>query len=224
MNEIKENKNLVVLAAERQERNNQLLAKIIEYKEKHASFKGITQDKEIGTAVMNLKAAYKNPIKRPKFDPIFVRKLDEIGFPWISRNHDWFEEFYIKLVEYKKVNNGFYKITQDKEISKMITRIRSAKKGLKPYKLTQEMIDKLNEIGFPWEASRYEWFDVFYNKLVAYKQKYGSFDGVTADLELKGIVGRIRSAYKGKGIFAGLGNVAILLSIWIMMVRRTVII
>jgi hypothetical protein len=46
------------------------------------------------------------------------------------------------------------------------------------------MIDKLNEIGFSWEAEYGSWFDSFYEKVVAYKEKHGTFKGITADKEI----------------------------------------
>ena len=98
-----------------------------------------------------------------------VKKLDEIGFPWVvemqDRYRDWFTPFYEKLIKYrdreilnnkgkvKKEIGSFIGVTQDKEIGATVKVVRMAKKGIGTYKLTQEMIDKLNAIGFPWEGN-----------------------------------------------------------------------
>ena len=124
-----------------------------------------------------------------------IDKLNAIGFPW---ELDWFTPFYEELIEYKERHNGsFVGVANDKEIGNTVSGVRQAYKGKGSYKLTQEMINKLNAIGFHWE--REDWFTPFYEKLIEYKESHnGSFSGVTQDEEINKTVGSVRQAYKGK--------------------------
>ena len=120
-----------------------------------------------------------------------------------------FTLFYERLIEYKEKNGSFYGLSTNKEIGANVASVRKAykykddetKKGL--YRLTQEMIDKLNAIEFPWEVAiedRFkDWFTPFYEKLIIYKEKYGSFEGVSQDEEIGATVSNIRNSFKGQG-------------------------
>ena len=133
-----------------------------------------------------------------------------------------FTLFYEKLIEYRdkvildddgniiKEKGSFNLVTKDKEIGKIVSSIRGAYKGKGTYKLTLEMIDKLNEIGFPWEFEKIDWFTPFYEKLIEYrdnvilnksgtlKKERGSFAGVTKDKEIGKKVKDVRRAYRFK--------------------------
>ena len=176
--------------------------KVVAYKAKHGTFRGIIIDKEIGTTVSNIRCAYKG-IGRTKLTQEMIDKLNSIGFPWQADKNEyqakWFPEFYEKVVAYKEKHGTFNGITTDKEIGHKVGIVRCAYKGKGGTKLTQEMIDKLNEIGFSWEAEYGSWFDSFYEKFVAYKTKHGTFYGITQDKEIGPQVQIVRYAYKGKG-------------------------
>ena len=75
-----------------------------------------------------------------------------IGFPLNNEKTDWFSLFYDELIIYKGIHGNFDDVVSDNGIGPTITRIRQAYKGNDKTMLTPEMIDKLNEIGFPWEA------------------------------------------------------------------------
>ena len=115
----------------------------------------------------------------------------------------WFEPFFEKLIEYKEKHGNFYGVTRDEEIGIQVCGVRCAYKGIGTRKLTLEMIEKLNSIGFPWEADINDyyakWFPEFYEKVVAYKAKHGTFYGITQDKEIGPQVQIVRYAYKGKG-------------------------
>lgn len=181
--------------------------KLIEYKEKNSNFIGITQDPEIGRTAESVRRAYKyqnDPTKKGlyKLTPEIIDALNQIDFPWeatkqYGENRDWFEEFIEQLKLYKQKHGSFANITADKKIGYKVDGIRKAYKGYGQYKLTQEMIDQLNEINFSWE--REDWFTPFYEKLKDYKNTFGTFYGITTDKKIGTIVARIRQAYKGKG-------------------------
>ena len=182
--------------------------KLIVFKEKNGNFDNLVQDKDIGKTVSNVRQAKKHS-DVIRLTSEMIDKLNEIGFPWevdLTQKHaQWFSDFYNKLIEYKEKKGGFSGITQDKEIGSSVRGIRRAYKGKGTYKLTSEMIDRLNVIGFPWEADLIEnqgqWFDPFYKKLLKYKEKKGSFIGVTNDQEIGDIVSKVRKSYKGKGTY-----------------------
>jgi len=175
--------------------------KLITYKEAHnGSFDGVATDKEIGDSINRIRKAKKGK-GGTKLTTDMIDKLNTIDFPW--EREDWFTPFYEKLIAYKESHNGsFDGVATDKEIGGQVGGVRQAKKGKgSGTKLTPEMIIKLEEIGFPWEVEKEDWFTPFYEKLIAYKESHnGSFDGVTAcDSEIEDKVNRIRKAKKGKG-------------------------
>ena len=173
--------------------------KLIEYKEKFGSFDGVRQDKEIGVRVNSVRQAKKGK-GGIKLTQEMIDKLNTIGFVWEVEREDWFTPFYEKLIEYIEKNGSFAGVTTDKEIGQTVSSFRQAKKGKKGgIKLTQEMIDKLNTIGFVWEVEREDWFTLFYEKLIEYKEKFGSFDRVRQNKEIGMRVNAVRQAKKGKG-------------------------
>ena len=178
--------------------------KLIVYKEAHnGSFGGVTMDKEITDSVASIRQAKKGK-GSTRLTEEMIEKLNAIGFPWVvskeDRYKDWFTPFYEKLIEYKKYHNGcFDGVGQDKEIGLTVKNIRQAYKGKGSRKLTEEIITKLNAIGFPWVVEK-DWFTPFYGKLIKYKEAHnGSFFAVIKDKEIGGQVGNVRQAYKGKG-------------------------
>lgn len=171
--------------------------KLIAYKEKNGSFAKLTIDKAIGSKVAAVRLAYKGKGSCKLTQPM-IDKLDEIGFVWEVENLDWFKSFYERLISYKEEKGTFQDVTKDKIIGKTVGRIRLAYKDKGSTKLTQEMIDKLNKIGFPWQTEKLNWFTTFYDKLIKYKEDYGSLDGVRKNKEIGTIVKGIRRAYKYK--------------------------
>ena len=121
----------------------------------------------------------------------------------------WFEDFYLKLIAYKERNGGFDRVQQDDEIGTLVASVRSGYSGKRKTRLTNEMINKLNAIGFPWVVREKDWFTIFYKKLIDYRdgeieqngriiKPKGSFDLVVRDKEIGVKVNHIRKAYKYK--------------------------
>ena len=182
---------------------------LVKYKEKYGNFDNVRVDKELGTTVARVRLAYKG-MSTTKLTQEMIDLLNEIGFPWIVEKEDWFTQFLEKLIEYKnkeiikdgkivKRNNSFDFVIRDKEIGARVNAVRQAKKGKGNLKLTQEMIDELNEIGFPWIVEKKDWFTPFYEKVIKFKEDHGSFYEIGNDEEIGGIVSRVRLAKKGKG-------------------------
>ena len=147
--------------------NKNFYEKLIQYRDKEildengkvkkvkGSFASVVMDKEIGGIVNRVRLAYKGK-GTLKLTQDMIDKLNAIGFDWGKDKEEiegqWFTLFYEKLIEYKENNGSFIGVTNNKEIGKTVSRVRQVYKGKGRTKLTQEMIDKLNAIGFPWEA------------------------------------------------------------------------
>jgi len=168
-----------------------------EYKKEHGSFDGVTST-NYKNLVGAVRKAYFNKGKcKYKLTQEMINELNELGFPWRMHKKDWFEEFYKQLIEYKKVFGKLYNIKDNKELYKIVKRIRSERNGTKET-LNENQIKRLNDIDFPWEVVTVNWFDPFYEKLKAYKEKYGWFYGVTQDAEIGNTAAAVRQSYKGK--------------------------
>ena len=136
--------------------------KLLAYKNKHKSFAGVTQDQEIGVTVQSIRRqlAGANSVslirkmidKRLVLTTEQIEQLTMIDFPFTTNKSDWFTQFYEKLILYKGLHGNFIGVSSDSEIGSTVTKVRRAMKGKGGTKLTEEMIDKLNDIGFPWEA------------------------------------------------------------------------
>ena len=175
---------------------NDKIAPLVEYYKEHGTIGDIVVNRgdRLGKLVHNLR----NDRKRGRLTDEQIKILDDMGMVW-EVEIDWFTPFYKKLVAYNKKHGGFDGITNHPEIGNLVVSIRQAYHGKGRRKITPEMIKKLNKIGFPWSVGYKNWFDPFYEKLLAYKEKRGSFKGLSMDPEIGQIAGRVRSAYRGKG-------------------------
>ena len=206
MKNIENNENLIVKTTNKVVAGQwfeTFLEKLIDYKKRNGDFLSVTQDPEIGSLVHDVRRAYKGKCKR-KLTPEMIERLNEVGFTWsVERKvrRKWFKPFYEKLVAYKEKNGDFRGVTQDEEIGNTVAIVRRSYKGNGCYQLTPEMIEKLNEIGFPWKSEIKEtqerWFPVFLEKVIAYKEKNGDFYRITKDKEIGSTVHNLRRAYWG---------------------------
>jgi hypothetical protein len=99
-----------------------------------------------------------------------IKRLEELGFIWDRREHQW-EEGFIALVAYRKefgdclvksssVYNGY-------NLGNWVVNLRS-----KTERLSQEQIKRLDDLGFVWSPLEYQWEEGF-KYLVAYHQEFG---------------------------------------------------
>ncbi len=129
-----------------------------------------------------------------------IARLDAIGFPWTVENN-WFEEFIANLLVWK-IDHPNFEGLQSKEcpFANMVNTVRQAKKGKGNTKLTEEMIARLNAIGFPWEAEKYDWFEKFMQDLLIWKVDHPNFENLMSkECPFAGTVNAVRQAKKGKG-------------------------
>lgn len=154
-------------------------------------------EKKLGDQVQKIRRTYKGKQGGVKLKGWMIQKLDEIDFIW---EVDWFPEFYENLKLYIKDHDGKYpsKGSENKEhrkIAEQISDIRQAYNGNGETKLTQERIDKLDNLGFIWD-----WFADFCEDLKLFIEehngKYPTQHSKDKDeVKLAKTVGRIRAAY-----------------------------
>ena len=91
-----------------------------------------------------------------------IEKLNKINFIWEvkyeDRYQDWFTPFYENLQKFivrnKRYPNHNSKENEEKKLAMVVNKIRQAKKGKGGTKLTEEMIAKLDDMGFIWEVRK----------------------------------------------------------------------
>ena len=126
--------------------------------------------------------------KSLKMTPERIAKLDEIGFEWNPHEESW-DDRYNELIEYKKANpkddcNVPQKYPPNPKLGRWVGTQRQRRKNFDKgdkSAMTQEQIDKLDEIGFLWDASstrsnnqaNEEAWNARYNDLIEYKNANG---------------------------------------------------
>jgi len=142
-------------------------------------------NKQLGSWVHNqrrqcrrLKEGKKSPMTNER-----IKKLEEIGFVWDPNDVAW-EAKLKDLVTYKKKHgNCFVPAREYKTLGYWVDNQRQQYRlfqdGEKA-KITEERIDKLEDMGFVWDASHLtgaqvddEAWDLRFNELAAYEEKHG---------------------------------------------------
>jgi len=106
--------------------------------------------------------------------------LTEMGFIWDVNEWMW-EKTYREIKKFKE-EHGHLQIPRTPETSKVLRNwIHTQRSEYRKFvhtknpQITQERIDKLNEVGFIWESSTSFWEKKF-NDLLDYKEKYGTIN------------------------------------------------
>jgi hypothetical protein len=140
---------------------------LVEYKKKFGDCKvpdDWPENPKLGTWVSNQRT------RKEQLTSDRIKKLDGLGFVWDVRDAFW-EKMFKELVEYKK-KYGDCKVPDDwSENKKLGTWV--GKQRQRKNQLTPERIDRLNRIGFVWEAKKIFWEEMF-EALVEYKKRTGN--------------------------------------------------
>ncbi|GFH43892.1 hypothetical protein CTEN210_00365 [Chaetoceros tenuissimus] len=138
-----------------------------------------------------------------KLTPAKIAELDKLGFQWKLEKS--FEEHFNDLKEYKARYGHCNVPLKHKDVPTLGNWCRAMKanyqliqRGKKPLRrLNQEMIDKLDSIGFPWKVSKCRTFQEHLSDLKEFKKKYGHCN-VTSKYNpaLAGWCAEIRKGYK----------------------------
>mmetsp|Transcript_39596 Transcript_39596/g.95648 ORF Transcript_39596/g.95648 Transcript_39596/m.95648 type:complete len:245 (+) Transcript_39596:102-836(+) len=111
--------------------------------------------------------------------PERIKKLDGIGFDWnntIAADDKW-DEKYDRLVGYWKENSSSavpQRYDEDQELANWVTTQRNLY-NTNSSRMTPERIERLDSIGFVWNAREAVWFEM-YNRLVDYREENGHSD------------------------------------------------
>ena len=101
-------------------------------------------------------------------------RLNKIGFVWDAHD-EHFEEMFQKLVKFERENHHCLVPQEYKanpQLGKWVSTIRYAKRN---GKLSKDREERLNEIGFVWDARAYFW-DKNFHKLCRYKEEKGDMN------------------------------------------------
>ena len=135
------------------ERRDANLTSLREFKEEHGHL-NVPQRIEggLGKYVARLRQEYKlPPEQRVCLTSDLVEELNNMGFAWAVKKSNaqaWAEKFSM-FVQWKE-NNGHCKVPRNEPVlGKWVADQRSKKKS---NKLTDDQVEKLNGIGFIWEA------------------------------------------------------------------------
>ena len=138
-----------------------------------------------------------------KLTPVKIAKLDDLGFQW--KFDKTFEEHLNDLKEYKaryghcNVPSKYKDVpTLGKWVGAMRANYQLIQQGKKPRrKLTQEMINTLESVGFSWKVSKCRTFQEHLSDLKEFKKKYGHCN-VTSKYNpaLAGWCAEIRKGYR----------------------------
>ena len=143
---------------------------------------------QLATWVMNQRAYYHRFIDENRKQSRGITKerieaLNKIGFEWRLRERPEWDERYDELAMYKEQHGNTLvprvaRGDSDNKYRQLATWVdtqrrqyRLLQKGKHSY-LTDERIDKLNQIGFVWDAQEAAWEEMF-AELVSYREMHG---------------------------------------------------
>lgn len=142
---------------------------LTEYKKKHGNC-DVPQNYEmlgcrLGTFVNYQRNAYRN--RKLKITQERVDKLNSIGFDWKSkceirneRSEKKWKSYVNYLKRYKKKYGDLlvpynYQSGGGFKLGQLVMALRNSYNGYGNYKLTEERIKELDELGFIWDAQKY---------------------------------------------------------------------
>lgn len=104
-----------------------------------------------------------------------VERLDKIGFVWFVRSHSALDEYIDQLLEYREIYGHVDVPQQDKKYRQLGRWVNDQRTKKKNGEISKEYEDRLNEIGFVWNALEERWNQRL-SELDEYRKKYGHFD------------------------------------------------
>lgn len=103
-----------------------------------------------------------------------IQALDALGFPWSLNDQRW-HEYYAALQQYKATHNDclvpICPRNGNASLARWVEVQRTMYRKRRPT-LTQEKIDKLDRLGFVWDANEYQWSKRF-NELADFVRVHG---------------------------------------------------
>ncbi|MDA7647518.1 Helicase associated domain protein [Akkermansiaceae bacterium] len=139
--------------------------KLVAYKEEHGDclVPQREENKKLGRWVTKQRG------RKDTLSAKSIKRLNDLGFTW-TLNEDLWEAQFQKLVAYKEEHGDcLVPPSWDKQLAGWIVNMRTLKRTKK---LSAERIKKLDEFGFTWNWKE-EFWEVQFQKLVAYKEEHG---------------------------------------------------
>ena len=103
-----------------------------------------------------------------------IEQLEQLGMAWNPYESDW-EDRYAGLVEFHQQHNHCNVPNSQKELCRWIVgqryQYRLYLQG-KPSHMTEERIDRLNDINFKWEPQEAIWMN-HYGELCRFREEHG---------------------------------------------------
>ncbi|KAK1737667.1 helicase-associated domain-containing protein [Skeletonema marinoi] len=149
---------------------NEMLQHIVDYKEEHGDTlvpAKYPDKQQLGIWVDTQRQNRKNK----KMSPERVNKLNDIGFVWVANGSAW-EEMFHQLLEYEDKHGDTLVPQRYTDNPQLGIWVNNQRRNGKNNSLTQERIDKLNEIGFMWEPIEAAWEEML-QQLMKYKEEHG---------------------------------------------------
>lgn len=104
-----------------------------------------------------------------------IERLDKIGFVWSVRPRGELDEYIDQLLDYRKFYGHVDVPQQDKKYRKLGRWVNDQRTKKKNGTLSKEYEDRLNEIGFIWDALEERWNQRF-SELREFHEKHGHFN------------------------------------------------
>jgi hypothetical protein len=144
--------------------------KLVEYKKRFGHCNVPIKWKEDGSLG---RWVFKNRKNQDKLSLDKYNKLNELGFNWIFKPDLW--DNHIAILKQYKEKHGHCEVPKstDKLLARWISYLRKIKKSNLKYRLTEDKIKELNELGFDWDPDETAWEEK-YQLLVDYKNEHGN--------------------------------------------------
>jgi len=141
----------------------EMYEQLVAYKTEHGDCLVPQKQGSLGTWVSSLRTANTRVTEDQR------RRLDKIGFDWDPGTTYW-EQMCEELVAYKKVHGDCLVPSGGAENAELGTWVSMVRGGA--IKVDEDRIEKLNQIGFVWDALAFRW-ERMYEQLFAYKTEHG---------------------------------------------------
>ncbi|MEQ1933721.1 MAG: helicase associated domain-containing protein, partial [Fimbriimonadaceae bacterium] len=160
--------------------------KLLAYKAAHGNVDvSKHQNTDLGTWVsVQRKAKSRGEITEER-----VQRLNEVGFIWDAHESRW-DELFRLLCAYKQAHGHLNIPTSQTGLGSWVHIQRRAKRN---GKLSEEKIQRLDEVGFAWELIDSRWEEK-YNELVAYGAKHGNLSVPASSTVLRNWVSKQRTS------------------------------
>jgi len=104
-----------------------------------------------------------------------IDRLNKIGFVWLMRPRGALDEYIDQLLNYRKIYGHIDVPQQDKKYRQLGRWVNDQRTKKKNGALSEEYEDRLNEIGFVWDALEERWNQRL-SELREFRKKFGHFN------------------------------------------------